>query len=140
MRYLCLDLGDKRTGVAAGDDESGLVSPVEVIAQPRGEGLFKAVLKSIQEHAPAAIVIGLPLNMDGTEGPAAKGVREFADELKRRMSLPIHFQDERLTSYAADQRMAQSGRTHKQKKQLRDALAAAEILRDFLDQERPAAE
>ena len=103
MRYLCIDLGDKRTGIAMGDDETKLVSPIQVIVMPRG-----------------------------TEGPAAKSVRDFGEQLATGTNLPIHFQDERLTSYAADQRMAQTGRTHKQKKELRDALAAAEILRDFL--------
>lgn len=133
MRHLSIDLGDKRTGIAVGDDESGLISPVDVITQPRGEPLLAALLKSIEEHAPKAIVIGLPLNMDGSEGPASKSIRAFAAQLQQRTPLPVHFQDERLTSYAADQHMAQSGRTHKQKKSLRDALAAAEILKDFFE-------
>jgi putative Holliday junction resolvase len=136
MRYLCIDLGDKRTGIAMGDDETGLISPIEVIVMPRGEAQLNAVLKSIDQQRPGAIVLGLPLNMDGTEGRAAKSVREFAAQLGTKTKLPIHFQDERLTSYAADQRMSQSGRTHKQKKELRDALAAAEILRDFFDAAR----
>ncbi len=132
MRYLAIDFGDKRTGLAAGDDETGLVSPLEVIQLPRGPALLDALIRSIERQRPDAIVIGLPLNMDGTEGPAAKATRELGEKLQERVKLPIHYQDERLTSYAADQRMARTGRTHKQKKQLRDALAAAEILRDFL--------
>ena len=132
MRYLCIDLGDKRTGIAMGDDETKLVSPIQVIVMPRGEAHLKFVLKTIDEQRPSAIVLGLPLNMDGTEGPAAKSVRDFGEQLATGTNLPIHFQDERLTSYAADQRMAQTGRTHKLKKELRDARAAAEILRDFL--------
>jgi putative holliday junction resolvase len=133
MRYLSIDLGDKRTGLAVGDDDSGVISPVEVLVTPRGEALIAAILKSIDQHEPHALVIGLPVNMDGSEGPAAKTVREFGETLRLRCDLPIHFQDERLTSYAADQRMSQTGRTHKQKKHLRDALAAAEILRDYFD-------
>lgn len=134
MRYLCFDLGDKRTGIASGDDETKLVSPAEVIAAPlQSEALMQSLLRMIDLHRPGALVIGLPLNMDGTEGAAAKATRVFAAKLSEKTNLPIHFQDERLTSYAADQRMAQSGRTHKQKKQLRDALAAAEVLRDFFE-------
>lgn len=133
MRYLCIDLGDKRTGLAAGDDETRLVSPIDVIEVPRGELLLAALVKAIERHRPQALVIGLPLNMDDTEGTAAKAARETGELLQQRVGLPAYYQDERLTSYAADQRMAQSGRTHKQKKALRDALAAAEILKDFLD-------
>lgn len=133
MRYLCIDLGDKRTGLAAGDDETRLVSPIDVIEVPRGELLLAALVKAIERHRPQALVIGLPLNMDDTEGTAAKAARETGELLQQRVGLPAYYQDERLTSYAADQRMAQSGRTHKQKKALRDALAAAEILKDFID-------
>ena len=133
MRYLAIDLGDKRTGLAAGDDVTGLVSPVAVIEIRRGDALIDALLKEIDAQGSDAIVIGLPLNMDGTEGETAKAARQFGEALEARTGKPVHYQDERLTSYAADQQMAQSGRTHKQKKELRDALAAAEILRDFLD-------
>ncbi|MCZ6542544.1 MAG: Holliday junction resolvase RuvX [Planctomycetota bacterium] len=133
MRYLAIDLGERRTGLAVGDDQTGVVTPLSVLELPRGEGLIEALLKAHQEHSPDEIVLGLPLNMDGTEGAPAKRVREFAKTLRKRCECVVHCQDERLTSYAADQRMARTGRTHKQKKGMRDALAAAEILRDFLD-------
>jgi putative Holliday junction resolvase len=133
MRYLCFDLGDKRTGIAAGDDETGVVTPAGMLPTPHGEELVKAVLEAIETHGPDALVLGLPLNMDGTEGAQAKRVRDFGRQLGQRTDRPIHYQDERLTSYAADARMAGSGRTHKEKKESRDALAAAEILRDFLE-------
>ena len=136
MRYLAVDLGDKRTGLAIGDDETRLASPLTVIEVARGEMLIDAIADSIKEQAPDAIVLGLPLNMDGTEGPQAKLAREFGEQLQKRCGLEVNYHDERLTSFAADQQMAGTGRTHKQKKRLRDALAAAEILRDFLD-ERP---
>ncbi|HRP62617.1 MAG TPA: Holliday junction resolvase RuvX [Phycisphaerales bacterium] len=133
MRYLAIDLGDKRTGFAVGDDFTRMAAPVGMVELPVGPRLIEAIAQVIRDHEPGAIVLGLPLNMDGTEGDAAKRVRMFGEQVAAATGLPIHVQDERLTSYAADQRMAQTGRTHKQKKQLRDALAAAEILRDFLD-------
>lgn len=136
MRYLAIDLGDQRTGLALGDDETGLISPLDVIAVPRGEALLTALIKAIDQQRPGALIMGLPINMDGTEGPAAKASREFGALLHQRSGLSVIYQDERLTSYAADQQMAQTGRTHRQKKKLRDALAAAEILRDFLDGQR----
>ena len=109
-----------------------VLQPVEVLQVPRGPALMDALAKAVDRHGPDALVVGLPINMDGTEGPAAKSVRDFGELLANATQLPLHYQDERLTSYAADQQMAQTGRTHKQKKELRDALAAAEILRDFL--------
>ena len=136
MRYLAIDLGERRTGIAAGDDLTGIVSPIEVIDSPRGPALDARLDAVIQSHRPDAIVIGLPLNMDGTEGPAAKSTREFGESLHQRTSVDIHYQDERLTSYAAEQHLAGTGRTRKRKRELRDALAAAEILRDYLDTRR----
>lgn len=136
MRYLCIDLGDKRTGLALGDTVTGLVSPGGVIEVPRsradGAELLSALAHAAAESGAAALVVGLPMNMDGTEGPRAKIVRAVAAQLGTRTGLPVHFQDERLTTAAADWQMARTGLTRGQKKQRRDALAAAEILRDFL--------
>lgn len=135
MRYLAIDLGARRTGLAVGDERTRAVSPAGVIEQPPGEeGLLRAIEKAVGDYQPAALVIGLPMNMDESEGEAAKRVRALGEKIAGATNLPIYYQDERLTSYAADQRMARSGRTHKQKKRLRDALAAVEILRDFLDE------
>ena len=132
-RCLAIDLGDKRTGLAVGDRETRVVSPLTVLEIPRGPRLLQAIMTKIEEHRPDALVLGLPVNMDGTEGERAKIVRTFGEELMKETGLPVHCQDERLTTYAADQSMARSGRTRKQKKSLRDALAAVEILRDFLE-------
>ncbi len=135
MRYLAIDLGDKRTGLAVADDETRLASPLTVIEIPRAreDDLIEAVADAANDYDAAVLVVGLPLNMDDTEGPRAKLTRAFADQLAAYLKLPIHFQDERLTSASANARMAQTGLTHKQKKNRRDALAAAEILRDFLE-------
>ena len=134
MRYLAIDLGGRRTGLAVGDDRTRTVSPAGVIEQPPGEHLIHAVEKAVRDYQPGALVIGLPLNMDESEGESAKQARELGKQIAAATKLPVHYQDERLTSFAADARMARSGRTHKQKKQIRDAIAAVEILRDFLDE------
>ncbi len=132
MRYLAIDLGAKRTGLAAGDDVVGLVQPVEVVQVPRGPALLDALARAVDRHGPDALVVGLPLNMDGTEGGATAGVRTFGAALAERVKLPVHYHDERLSSFEADQRMARSGRTHREKKELRDALAACAILESWL--------
>jgi putative holliday junction resolvase len=140
MRYLAVDLGDARTGLAVGDDLTRIVSPLDVVECPTalcgGEALLDLIVKALDRvaspRAACEIVVGLPMNMDGTEGPRAKIVRAFADRLAARTGRRVHLQDERLTSSDADWSMARSGLTRKEKKQRRDALAAAAILRDFL--------
>lgn len=132
VRYLAIDLGDKRTGLAVGDDETGLVTPVMTLPVAPGPALVDAILRILREHDADTLVLGLPLNADGSEGPRARRTRRFGVSLQDATHAPIYYQDERLTSYAADKQLAGTGRTHKQKKQARDALAAAEILGDFL--------
>ncbi len=138
MRYLAIDLGDKRTGLALGDSQTGLVSPLDVIEvaadADQGKLLVSRVAKAVGEQLGTSgeLVIGLPLNMDGTEGPASKKSRVFGERLAAATGLAVRYQDERLTSADADWSMSRSGMTRGQKKQRRDALAAAAILRDYL--------
>jgi putative Holliday junction resolvase len=134
VRYLAIDLGDRRTGLASGDDESGIVSAIGVVEMPMkpGDALLAALVRAVRDHEADELVIGLPYNMDGSEGPRAKLVRAFVERLVGEVDRPVRFQDERLTSVQADWEMARTGMTHKQKKQRRDALAAAAILRDYL--------
>lgn len=133
MRYLAIDLGDKRTGLAVGEDESGIATPLSVIETGSPIERDRQLDRAIDDEQPDALVVGLPLNMDGTEGPRAKLVRDFGAQLGQRTGLKVHFTDERLTSDAADELMARSGLTHQQKKMRRDALAAAVFLQAFLD-------
>lgn len=141
MRYLCIDLGDKRTGLAIGDTFTRLALPVGVLEIPvhrnAGNDLLEAIVKAIDDHGPRELVLGLPINMDDTEGPRAKLVRQWGDRIAVRSKLKVHYHDERLTSAQADWMMAQTGLTHGQKKAKRDAIAAANILADFLAQQAP---
>ncbi len=132
MRYLAVDLGDKRTGLAIGDDELRMAQPVCVLEIPIGGLLVEAIVKAIEEHGTDELVLGLPLHMDGSAGQRVAITKSFAEKLVTATNTKIHFQDERLTSSAAEEHLAGSGKTHKQKKKVRDALAAAEILGDFL--------
>ncbi|MEX2213264.1 MAG: Holliday junction resolvase RuvX [Phycisphaeraceae bacterium] len=132
MRYLCIDLGDKRTGLAVGDDITDIVTPLEVIQATSDEQRLTAMGSAIIEQEPGELVLGLPLNMDDSEGPAAKKGRAFAALLEARFGLRVHLADERLTSYAVEKEMGPMELTRGKKKERRDALAAAMILRDFL--------
>lgn len=132
MRYLAIDLGEKRTGIAVGDDITGIASPVETIYASTHELRLKGFQRVIEEQGPDELILGAPLNMDGTDSPGVTKAKALAEELAAKFGLKVHLVDERLTSAAADEQMAQSGLTRDQKKARRDALAAAAILRNFL--------
>lgn len=141
MRIFAIDLGDQRTGLALADRITSIASPAGLIEIPidREDGrlLITEIVKQFHRQASGPeteIILGLPLNMDNTEGPRAKLVREFATKLASRIDRPIVLVDERRTSMAADARMSQSGLTHKQKKMRRDAIAAAAIAQLYLDE------
>lgn len=132
MLVLCVDLGDRRTGLAIGDDGMRIASPLDVIEIPitRVEELIRVISTRARAEGVGRIVVGLPINMDGTEGPMAIKARAFGRSLEQAAGVPVAMQDERLTTAEADWEMAQSGMTRGQKKARRDALAAAAILRD----------
>lgn len=141
MRIMAVDLGDKRTGLAIGDDALRIASPLDVIEIPasRSAELVAAVAARARAEGAHRIVVGLPLNMDDSEGPAAAKARAFGAALESGADIPVAFQDERLTSAEADWEMAQTGLTRGQKKSRRDAIAAAAILRDAFDAMGPPA-
>lgn len=132
MRILAIDLGDARTGIAAGDDITHHVEPRKVIQEWDAETRFTKVLREVDDFGPDRILVGFPLNMDDTEGPRAKASRVFAERLQQATGIETTLQDERLTSFAADEALKGSGRTRKSKKRIQDAIAAAELIRDFL--------
>ena len=131
MRYLAIDYGDKRTGLAICDAEETIVSPLTVIHGQKD--LLKKITDIVETEKVEAIVLGLPLNMDGSEGPQAKVTQNFAKQLERVLDVPIHFQDERLSSFEAESKLEAAQLTRRQKRKRMDAVAAAEILRSFLD-------
>jgi len=132
MRYLAIDYGTKRTGLAVCDAGETIASPLAVV-QGRKE-LIERVKRVVASEDIGAIVVGLPLNMDGTEGPQAKLVLAFARELGRQIPIPIHLQDERLSSFEAEHKLNDIGLTRGKKRERLDALAAADILQSFLDE------
>ena len=133
MRYLAIDHGQKRTGLAVSDASETLVSPHSVIETQSSVELLRRILPVIADEQIETIIIGLPYNMDGSEGPRAKQVRQFADQLADKVEIPILFYDERLSSFEAEGLMTEMELTRKKKKKRLDAIAAAAILRAFLD-------
>lgn len=133
MRYLAIDHGTRHTGLAICDLTETIVSPLTVI-QGQKE-LPKNIANIIKRENVEAIVLGLPLNMDGSEGAQAKLVLKFAEQLKEYLDIPIYCQDERLSSFGAEDKLAcaEFKKGKKRKKRI-DAVAAAQILEAFLEQ------
>jgi putative Holliday junction resolvase len=132
MRYLAIDFGDKRTGLAICDRAETIASPLTVIDGQKD--LVKKITDIVKSENVEAVVLGLPLNMNGSKGHQAERVSSFAEQLKSHLQVPIHFQDERLSSFGAEEKLARAEFTRKKKKKRLDAVAAAEILQAFLEQ------
>ena len=133
MRYLGIDLGTRRIGLAVGDAGTRVVSPLPLLmAGGSPEADAQAVAAIADEYAIDALVMGLPLNMDGSEGPQAKLSRSLASILQRKTGLPVYLHDERLTSNAADHRLLTRELTRRQKKVRQDGVAAHILLESFL--------
>jgi len=131
MRYLAIDYGDKRTGLAICDSAETLATPLAAIAGQKR--LLPKIADIVKNENVEAIVLGLPLSMDGKASAQTRRVLDFAQELKKHLHIPIHLQDERLSSFSAEQRLA-AGRFSRSKKKKRvDAVAAAAILEAFLE-------
>lgn len=129
MRLLGIDLGDKRTGIASGDAETRQVFPITTLHIPAGEALLAKILTLATEHGADALILGLPLNMDGSMSPRAKATQVFGAELAAASGLPVHYQDERLTSFEAEQRL----RDHDASSETADAHAAVIMIEEYLD-------
>jgi putative Holliday junction resolvase len=134
MRYLAIDYGTKRTGLAICDPTETIVSPLAVI-QTQKE-LLQKIKKTIETENVEAVVLGLPLNMDDSLGPQAQLVKKFFEQLKNAIDIPVYLQDERLSSFGAEEKLACAEFTRAQKKERLDAIAAAEILQIFLEQNK----
>ena len=134
MRYLAIDYGTKSTGFAICDLSETIISPLSVFSNEKD--LVAEILKIVRTESVSAIVFGLPLNMDGTAGQQAKIVQDFADELRKTVAIPVYFQDERLSTFAAQEKLLPADLTRKKKRKHLDAVAAAEILQAFLDSKR----
>ena len=135
MRYLGIDYGLKRIGLAISDAGESIVSPLCQLEFNRGgpERIILELERIIRENEVEAIVVGLPLNMDGSEGRQAQLTRSFAAKIMQAVPLPVHFADERLSSTAADEKLAEASLSRRKRKARRDMLAACEILHDFLN-------
>nr|WP_154337413.1 Holliday junction resolvase RuvX [Paracoccus sp. S-4012] len=128
-----LDLGTKTIGVAVSDGLRRVASPLKTLKRVKFTADAAAVLALIEERGLAGIVLGLPLNMDGSEGPRAQSTRAFARNLERLTALPIAFWDERLSTVAAERAMLEADLSRARRAVAIDAVAAGYILQGMLD-------
>ncbi len=134
MRFLAIDYGTKRTGLAVCDAQETMAFPLAVIQGQKN--LLERIEQIIASEHIDAIVLGLPLNMDGSQGPQARQVLAFAERLKQHVGIAIHLQDERLSSFGAEEKLQATGLSKAKQRQRLDAVAAAEILQAFLEQRK----
>jgi putative holliday junction resolvase len=136
LRYLGLDVGNRRVGVAVSDELGLTAQPVLTLerkANARAD--LRSLARLARRFGVAGIVVGLPLHLSGEEGSQAKKTRAFAGELGKLTGLPIHFEDERLTTEAAHAVLYEAGRKRQTHRKLVDQVAAVVILEGFLERQ-----
>ena len=131
-----LDLGTKTIGVAVSDGLRGVASPLTVIRRTKFTTDAEALLKIVADRALVGLILGLPRNMDGSEGPRAQSTRAFARNLERLTPLPISFWDERLSTVAAERALLEGDTSRKRRAEVIDQVAAGYILQGALDRLR----
>ena len=133
QRLMGLDVGEKTIGLAISDSEFKVAAPVDTIRRTKFVADAARLAQMIAERAVGGLIIGLPVNMDGSEGPRCQSVRQFAANLLQRMTLPIAFWDERLSTAAVTRAMLEADLSRAKRARAVDKIAAAYILQGALD-------
>ncbi|MDB5660691.1 MAG: ruvX [Cypionkella sp.] len=133
-RAICgLDLGDKTIGIAVSDLRRSVATPIHTVRRIKFTEDATALLAVLSERNIAGIILGLPLNMDGSEGPRVQSTRAFARNLIKLTDLPITFWDERLSTVAAERALIEGDTSRKRRREVIDQVAAGYILQGALD-------
>lgn len=132
MILLGVDLGKARTGLSVCDKNELLASPLRVVQEGNPEKLAEAIARAAEETGAKMLVIGLPRNMDGTEGESAQNARSMGEKLKTLTGLPVAFCDERGTTITAHGYLNETNTRGKKRKAVVDAVAAVVILENYL--------
>jgi putative Holliday junction resolvase len=136
-RYLALDIGNRRIGVAVSDELGLTAQPVMTLERKRNpRDDLRSLARLARRYSVCAIVAGNPLQLSGEVGPQAKKIQAFAAELGEMTGLPIYLWDERLTTHEAHEILYQAGRKRQDHRAVVDQVAATLILQSFLDQKR----
>lgn len=134
MRVLGIDLGSKRIGIATSDRSGTIATPYTVLTRCKSMGGdHRNIAKMVVEEEAEAVIVGLPLNMDGSEGKAAKAAREEAARMATVVGVPVHVHDERLTTVEADRVLMEQNMNAQARRLVVDKVAAAVMLQSWLD-------
>jgi putative Holliday junction resolvase len=133
VRLIGIDLGTKTIGLALSDVTRMVASPLETVRRTKFRADAQALVRHVEEHEVGGLVLGLPRNLDGTEGPRAQATRAFARNLNGLLARPILLWDERLTTAAAERMLIAADQTRKRRAEVIDKLAATLILQGALD-------
>lgn len=137
MRLLGIDLGSKRIGVSVSDRSGTIASPLTVITRGRSQRVdHDEIARLVREEEAEGVVVGLPLNMDGSEGPAAVAARQEVERMTTVVGVPVFLHDERRSTVQADQSMSQRNMNAVDRRAVVDKVAAAFILQSWLDSHR----
>lgn len=139
-RLLGLDVGTKTIGMALSDVTRSIATPYETIRRTKFTEDVKLIFKAIEANGVGAVVIGLPINLDGSEGPRAQSTRAFARNLASRVDRPLAFWDERLSTAAVERHLIEADASRKRRAEVIDRMAAAYILQGALDRLKRLAE
>lgn len=132
-RILGVDYGEKRIGIASGDLELGIATPLQMVEVRNADQAVEAVKRVCAEKEAGKVVVGLPINMDGSEGPAATGALAFAARLRDVLSVPVETWDERLSTRIAESVLLDADVSRAKRRGVVDKLAAQVILQGYLD-------
>jgi putative holliday junction resolvase len=135
-RVLAIDMGEKRVGVAISDPLGTSIRQLEHIEASGKKELIERIILLVNEYKPRVVVVGVPVNMDGTIGPMAQKAKKFAAELGKSLEVPVSIVDERLTSREAEHILISADMSRKKRKNVIDGMAAALILEKFLGEEK----
>jgi putative Holliday junction resolvase len=133
MRYLGLDVGDRRIGVALSDESATLATGLDTIRRVGPRKDLKAVAALVREHGVGEVVVGLPRKLDGTIGVQARKTLDFMDSLRPVVGVPVVAWDERLTSALADQALLEADLSRRDRRAVVDKVSAILILQNYLD-------
>jgi putative holliday junction resolvase len=133
MRYLALDVGDVRIGVAASDETATLATGLPTLRRVGPRKDVKAVAALVRGHEAGEVVVGLPRSLDGSEGPQARKVLAFMDDLRGALPVPVVSWDERFTTAMATQALREAGASRRDRRAAVDQVAAVLLLQSYLD-------
>jgi putative holliday junction resolvase len=137
MRIMGLDVGTKTVGVAISDELGIIAQPLTTVRRTNLKADLKALESLVTEHQVSKAIVGLPYNMNGSEGPRAEASRKFGAAIEEALAVPVEYWDERLTTVAAERALLEADVSRKDRRGVIDQVAAALILQTWLDSKRP---